>query len=77
MCAGADVCGGCSGSAFMSFMAVAYCPAYLEDYTQYVKEKHNGLYGATELIVSNFFIGIPYLCKPSLLPTIAHVLGGC
>ena len=47
----------------MSFMAVAYCPAYLEDYIQFIKEKRNGLYGATELIVSNFFIGIPYLCK--------------
>lgn len=49
------------GSAFMSFMAVAYVPAFLEDRLQYVKEHHNGLYGATELIVSNFFIGIPYL----------------
>ncbi|KAK3322407.1 P-loop containing nucleoside triphosphate hydrolase protein [Apodospora peruviana] len=49
------------GSAFMSFMAVAYCPAYLEDYIQYVKEKHNGLYGPTEMIISNFFIGLPYL----------------
>ena len=49
------------GSAFMSFMAVAYCPAYLEDYIQFIKEKHNGLYGATEMVVSNFLIGIPYL----------------
>jgi ABC-type multidrug transport system ATPase subunit len=49
------------GSAFMSFMAVAYVPAFLEDRQQYVKEHHNGLYGALELVVSNFFIGIPYL----------------
>lgn len=49
------------GSAFMSFMAVAYVPAFLEDRLQYVKDLHNGLYGATEFIVSNFFIGIPYL----------------
>ncbi|KAK9423095.1 putative P-loop containing nucleoside triphosphate hydrolase protein [Seiridium unicorne] len=49
------------GSAFMSFMAVAYVPAFLEDRLQYVKEHHNGLYGATELIISNFLIGIPYL----------------
>jgi len=55
------------GSAFMSFMAVAYCPAYLEDYLQYIKEKRNGLYGATELILSNFFIGIPYLFLISLI----------
>lgn len=49
------------GSAFMSFMAVAYVPAFLEDRQQYVKENRNGLYGAAELIVSNFFIGAPYL----------------
>ncbi|RSL63673.1 hypothetical protein CEP53_004346 [Fusarium sp. AF-6] len=55
------------GSAFMSFMAVAYVPAFLEDRLQYVKEHHNGLYGATELILSNFFIGIPYLFLISIL----------
>ncbi|KAK4192039.1 ABC transporter G family member 15 [Podospora australis] len=49
------------GSAFLSFMAVAYCPAYLEDYMQFIKEKRNGLYGATEMILSNFLIGTPYL----------------
>jgi hypothetical protein len=49
------------GSAFMSFMAVAYVPAFLEDRNQYVKEHHNGLYGATALVISNFLIGIPYL----------------
>ncbi|OAQ65561.1 ATP-binding cassette sub-family G member 2 [Purpureocillium lilacinum] len=45
----------------MSFMAVAYVPAFLEDRLQYVKDHHNGLYGATEFMVSNFIIGIPYL----------------
>ncbi|KAK0711016.1 P-loop containing nucleoside triphosphate hydrolase protein [Lasiosphaeris hirsuta] len=55
------------GSAFMSFMAVAYCPAFLEDYMQFIKEKRNGLYGATALIISNFLIGIPYLVGISLL----------
>ncbi|KAH6653867.1 P-loop containing nucleoside triphosphate hydrolase protein [Truncatella angustata] len=49
------------GSAFMSFMAVAYVPAFLEDRQQYVKEHLNGLYGATELMIANFLIGIPYL----------------
>ncbi|KAK8041793.1 ATP-binding cassette sub-family G member 2 [Apiospora rasikravindrae] len=47
------------GSAFMSFMAVAYVPAFLEDRQQYVKEHQNGLYGATALVISNFLIGIP------------------
>lgn len=55
------------GSAFMSFMAVAYVPAYLEDRSQYVKEHHNGLYSAAHLIISNFLIGIPYLFLISLL----------
>ncbi|KAL0931003.1 ABC transporter [Colletotrichum truncatum] len=49
------------GGAFMSFMAVAYVPAFLEDRSQYVKEHQNGLYGATALLISNFLIGIPYL----------------
>src|SRR5262245_56823182 len=51
----------------MSFMAVAYVPAFLEDRQQYVKEHHNGLYGAAELIVSNFFIGLPYLFSISVM----------
>ncbi|KAH7159894.1 P-loop containing nucleoside triphosphate hydrolase protein [Dactylonectria estremocensis] len=55
------------GSAFMSFMAVAYVPAFIEDRLQYVKEHHNGLYGAEELILSNFFIGIPYLFLIAML----------
>lgn len=46
----------------MSFMAVAYSPAYIEDYMQFIKEKRNGLYGATAMIISNFLVGLPYLC---------------
>ena len=49
------------GSAFMSFMAVAYVPAYLEDWALYVKERANGLYGPTSFLVANFLIGLPYL----------------
>ncbi|TWU73521.1 hypothetical protein ED733_002802 [Metarhizium rileyi] len=55
------------GSAFMSFMAVAYVPAFLEDRLQYVKDLHNGLYGAAEFVIANFLIGIPYLFLISLL----------
>ena len=47
----------------MSFMAVAYVPAFLEDRANYVKERANGLYGATSFVVANFLIGLPYLCK--------------
>ncbi|EEA26863.1 ABC transporter, putative [Talaromyces marneffei ATCC 18224] len=55
------------GSAFMSFMAVAYVPAYLEDRSMFVKERANGLYGATPFIIANFLIGLPYLFLISLL----------
>lgn len=49
------------GSAFMSFMAVAYVPAFLEDRAIFVKERANGLYGPTAFLLSNFIIGLPYL----------------
>jgi len=49
------------GGAFMSFMAVAYIPAYLEDLHLYTKERANGLYGPTAFMIANFFVGIPYL----------------
>ncbi|KAM7197689.1 P-loop containing nucleoside triphosphate hydrolase protein [Rhypophila sp. PSN 637] len=55
------------GSAFMSFMAVAYIPAFIEDHSTFLKEKNNGLYSATELIISNFLIGLPYLFLISLV----------
>ncbi|KJX92324.1 ABC transporter like protein [Zymoseptoria brevis] len=55
------------GSAFMSFMAVAYVPAFLEDRSIYVKERANGIYGPTAFILSNFLIGVPYLFLISLL----------
>lgn len=50
------------GSAFMSFMAVAYVPAFLEDRATFIKERANGLYGATAFTIANFLIGLPYLC---------------
>lgn len=49
--------------AFMSFMAVAYIPAYIEDYGVFRKDRQNGLYGPLEFQLSNFIIGLPYLCK--------------
>lgn len=46
----------------MSFMAVAYVPAFLEDRATFIKERSNGLYGATAFMMANFLIGLPYLC---------------
>ncbi|KAH7118753.1 ATP-binding cassette transporter-like protein [Dendryphion nanum] len=53
--------------AFMSFMAVAYIPSYLEDLALYTKERANGLYGPTSFLIANFLIGIPFLFLIALL----------
>ncbi|KAJ3547949.1 hypothetical protein NM208_g1246 [Fusarium decemcellulare] len=49
------------GGAFMSFMAVAYVPAFLEDLHTFQRERANGLVGPLAFIVSNFLIGLPFL----------------
>lgn len=49
------------GSAFMSFMAVAYVPSFLEDRATFAKERANGLYGPLAFTTANFLIGLPYL----------------
>lgn len=49
------------GGAFMSFMAVAYIPAFLEDRALFVKERANGLYGPTAFMIANLLLGIPFL----------------
>lgn len=56
------------GGAFTSFMAVAYVPAYLEDFNVFRKDQANGLYGPTLFMLANFLIGIPYLCTIVLSP---------
>ncbi|OJJ46798.1 hypothetical protein ASPZODRAFT_117642 [Penicilliopsis zonata CBS 506.65] len=48
-------------SAFMSFMAVAYVPAFLEDLHTFHQERANGLVGPLSFLVSNFLIGLPFL----------------
>ena len=53
--------------AFMSFMTVAYVPAYLEDYQAYKKEHFNGLYGTSAFVVSNFIVGLPYIFITTIL----------
>jgi ABC-type multidrug transport system ATPase subunit len=49
------------GSAFMSFMAVVYVPAFIEDLMVFEKDRANGLYGSTAFMISNFIIGLPWL----------------
>ena len=49
------------GGAFMSFMAVAYVPAFLEDLHTFQSERANGLVGPLAFLVANFVIGLPFL----------------
>lgn len=49
------------GGAFMSFMAVAYIPAFLEDFDTFRVERANALYGPGPFLLANFLIGVPYL----------------
>lgn len=55
------------GGAFMSFMAVAYVPAFLEDLHTFKQERANGLVGPLAFISSNFLIGLPFLFLITLL----------
>ncbi|KAH8789368.1 P-loop containing nucleoside triphosphate hydrolase protein [Hyaloscypha finlandica] len=64
------------GGAFMSFMAVAYIPSYLEDHATYVKDRANGLYGPAVFMLANFIIGLPYLFLIDVIfSVIAYWLG--
>ena len=65
------------GGAFLSFMAVAYVPAYLEDRATFVKDRANGLYGAASFSIANFIIGMPYLfIFTAIFSVIAYWLTG-
>lgn len=55
------------GGAFMSFMAVAYVPAFLEDLNTFKQERANGLVGPLAFMSSNFLIGLPFLFLIALL----------
>ena len=55
------------GGAFMSFMAVAYVPAFLEDHAVFLREQANGLYGPLVFVVANFLTGLPFLFAFSVL----------
>ncbi|CRK21389.1 hypothetical protein BN1723_012378 [Verticillium longisporum] len=53
--------------AFISFMAVAYVPAFLEDLMTFQKERANGLVGPSSFILANFLIGVPFLFLITIL----------
>lgn len=55
------------GGAFMSFMAVAYIPAFLEDRAIFAKERANGFYGPALFLTANFLTGVPFLFSFSLI----------
>lgn len=63
---------------FMSFMAVTYVPAFMEDYRQFRLDRRNGLYGPGSFLLSNFVVGIPYLFLFSAAFSILfYWLGNC
>lgn len=63
---------------FMSFMAVTYVPAFIEDYRQFRLDRRNGQYGAASFLLSNFAVGMPYLFLFSAAFSILfYWLGGC
>lgn len=49
------------GASFMSFMAVAYIPSFLEDHATFQKERANGMYGATVFVVVTILISLLWL----------------
>ncbi|KAK3294104.1 P-loop containing nucleoside triphosphate hydrolase protein [Chaetomium fimeti] len=64
--------------AFMSFMAVTYVPAFIEDYRQFRLDRCNGLYGAGSFLLSNFVVGMPYqFLFSSAFSVLFYWLGGC
>ncbi|KNB06497.1 hypothetical protein FOXG_07190 [Fusarium oxysporum f. sp. lycopersici 4287] len=60
------------GGAFMSFMAIAYVPAFLEDLHTFYQERANGLVGPLSFMVSNFIIGLPFLFLITLVFSIVE-----
>jgi ABC-type multidrug transport system ATPase subunit len=63
---------------FMSFMAVTYVPAFVEDYRQFRLDRRNGLYGAGSFLLSNFVVGLPYLFLFSVaFSVLFYWLGNC
>ncbi|KAH6619468.1 P-loop containing nucleoside triphosphate hydrolase protein [Chaetomium sp. MPI-SDFR-AT-0129] len=63
---------------FMSFMAVTYVPAFMEDYRQFRLDRRNGLYGPGSFLLSNFVVGIPYLFLFSaVFSVLFYWLAGC
>jgi ABC-type multidrug transport system ATPase subunit len=63
---------------FMSFMAVTYVPAFLEDYRQFRLDRRNGLYDAGSFLLSNLIVGMPYVFLFSLAFSLMfYFLGNC
>jgi hypothetical protein len=63
---------------FMSFMAVTYVPAFLEDYRHFRLDRRNGMYGAGSFLLSNWIVGMPYVFLFSLaFSLLFYFLGNC
>ncbi|KAJ3186130.1 hypothetical protein HK101_009721 [Irineochytrium annulatum] len=56
--------------AFLSFMSVAGIPAFLEERSVFIRERHNGLYKTGPYVVANSLMNVPFL----FLCTLSFVL---
>lgn len=54
-------------AAFLSFMCVAYIPAFLEDVHVFRRESSNGIGSPTEFLLANMLVGLPFLLMIALV----------
>lgn len=57
----------------MSFMSVAYIPAFLEDLSTFRRERSNGLTSPLPFFIQNFLISVPYIFLNVMLFSIITV----
>ncbi len=63
---------------FMSFMAVTYVPAFIEDYRLFRLERRNGLCDAGSFLLSNLIVGTPFMFVFSVgFSVLFYWLGNC
>lgn len=53
--------------AFLAFMSVAGIPSFLEERSVFLRERRNGLYGATPFTIANTVVTLPFLFMCSVL----------
>jgi len=57
--------------AFLTFMAIAAFPAFVEDMKIFLKERLNGYYGVSQFVVSNTLAAIPFIFLITVVSTMS------